>query len=69
MLEKLMEAIFGCWHNNYSFPMTIRSRQPSAVGWRSGTYVVCLDCGKELPYDWGTMRVASRMSQLSPRPS
>jgi hypothetical protein len=22
-----------------------------------GTYVVCLDCGKEFAYDWRTMRV------------
>jgi hypothetical protein len=26
---------------------------------RSGTYVVCLDCGKEFPYDWQQMRVVS----------
>ena len=24
---------------------------------RTGTYVVCLDCGKELTYDWHEMRV------------
>ncbi len=25
----------------------------------TGTYVVCLDCGKELPYDWNSMKVVS----------
>ncbi|MGA2273258.1 MAG: hypothetical protein ABSH00_06865 [Bryobacteraceae bacterium] len=24
-----------------------------------GTYVVCLDCGKEFAYDWRTMRVGN----------
>jgi len=23
----------------------------------TGTYVVCLDCGTELPYDWSEMHV------------
>ena len=26
---------------------------------RTGTYVVCLDCGKEFPYDWNAMKVLS----------
>ena len=38
--------------------MTVRAgsrrNQPAA---RVGTYVVCLDCGKELAYDWQQMRV------------
>jgi hypothetical protein len=25
-------------------------------------YVVCLDCGKELPYDWNEMKVISSSS-------
>jgi len=25
----------------------------------TGTYVVCLDCGKELSYDWTEMKVLS----------
>ncbi|MCC6856922.1 MAG: hypothetical protein IT158_00100 [Bryobacterales bacterium] len=24
---------------------------------RTGTYVVCLDCGKEFPYDWKRLRM------------
>ena len=28
---------------------------------RNGTYVVCLDCGKELPYDWDEMRLGKRL--------
>lgn len=58
MFSKLMDAVFGCWHSRYSFPITIRggSRHIPATS-VTGTYVVCLDCGKELPYDWREMKV------------
>jgi hypothetical protein len=58
MFSKLIDAMFGCWHSRYSFPMTARagSRRNQAAA-RLGTYVVCLDCGKELAYDWQEMRV------------
>lgn len=61
MFTKLMDAMFGCWHSRYSFPMTARAgaRRNGQAGARLGTYVVCLDCGKELAYDWQEMRVMS----------
>jgi hypothetical protein len=31
----------------------------------TGTYVVCLDCGKELPYDWDSMKVVSMPQEPS----
>jgi hypothetical protein len=31
-------------------------------------YVACLDCGKELEYDWNTMRVGRAMKPLSAQP-
>ena len=60
MFSRLMETMFGCWHSHYSFPMTVRpgSRRNQAAA-RLGTYVVCLDCGKELAYDWQQMRVTN----------
>jgi len=68
MIAKLVDAFFGCWHNRYSFPITIRpgyrrSSRPSAAGALTGMYVVCLDCGKELPYDWHQMKVIGSPSQ------
>jgi hypothetical protein len=57
MIAKLWDTFFGCWHNHYSFPITVRSRSRSAAAALTGTYVVCLDCGKELPYDWNQMRI------------
>jgi hypothetical protein len=58
MLSKLMDAMFGCRHARYSFPLTMRAgvRRSQAVS-RTGTYVVCLDCGRELGYDWHEMKV------------
>jgi len=40
--------------------MTVRagSRRNQAAA-RLGTYVVCLDCGKELAYDWQQMRITN----------
>jgi len=58
MLSKLVNAVFGCWHSHYSFPRTVRAGlRRSAAAAVTGTYVVCLDCGKELPYDWREMKV------------
>ena len=57
-MAKLIDMLFGCWHKNFSFPITNRRgarRSPAASV--TGTYVVCLDCGKEFPYDWKEMKV------------
>jgi len=54
----LFDLVFGCSHKRCSFPMTTRGakrRTPAAA--LTGTYVVCLDCGKEFPYDWKAMKV------------
>ena len=60
MISKFMDAVFGCWHTHYSFPITVRgTRQGCLPNERKGTYVVCLDCGREFPYDWKQMRVVT----------
>jgi len=58
MMARLFDAVFGCRHPRYSFPVTIRGkgRRPQA-GALTGTYVACLDCGREFPYDWQEMKV------------
>ena len=65
MLANLVDALFGCWHKNYGFPRTIRQGARSAAASVTGTYVVCLDCGKELPYDWNSMKVVSVPQEAS----
>ncbi len=59
MIARIIDAVLGCWHNRYSFPLTVHTRSRSQAAALTGTYVVCLDCGKELPYDWNEMRVVS----------
>jgi hypothetical protein len=56
MFSKLMDAMFGCRHARYSFPLTVRAGSRRS-GQRSGTYVACLDCGKEFRYDWQEMKI------------
>lgn len=59
-MQTLMNALFGCWHSNYSFPRTTApGHRRTAAASVTGTYVVCLDCGKEFPYDWQQMRIVS----------
>ncbi|HEX3741811.1 MAG TPA: hypothetical protein VHV29_19085 [Terriglobales bacterium] len=59
MFARVVDALFGCWHQHYSFPITIKKGPRSRAAFATGTYVVCMDCGKELPYDWKQMKVIS----------
>jgi hypothetical protein len=64
MLSKLFDVVFGCGHQHYGFPITVRSgRRRNQAASLTGTYVVCLDCGKEMPYDWDEMRVITSPSE------
>jgi hypothetical protein len=58
MIRKFVDSVFGCWHLHYSFPQTLRgsARRPQAAA-LTGTYVVCLDCGREFAYDLEEMKV------------
>lgn len=69
MFSRAYDALFGCWHSHYSFPITVRAgSRRAAASSRTGTYVVCLDCGKELPYDWSEMRVVTSKPNQSAHP-
>jgi hypothetical protein len=59
MFADVFDILFGCWHARYSFPITAKkgTRSSSPAARITGTYVVCLDCGKEFPYDWEKMKV------------
>ncbi len=60
MISGLVDMLFGCWHSNYSFPITSKSGERRTQAARAtGTYVVCLDCGKEFAYDWHQMKVVN----------
>lgn len=57
----MFDFLFGCWHRHLSFPVTARKASPNrpAAARVTGTYVVCLDCGHEFPYDWEQLRIVS----------
>jgi hypothetical protein len=59
MFSSLLNAMFGCSHKRTTFPITpARRTQLSADSARRGTYVVCLDCGKEFDYSWKDMKIS-----------
>jgi RNA polymerase subunit RPABC4/transcription elongation factor Spt4 len=58
---KLLDVLFGCTHQHYTFPMSVRAgRFCRGVVKGTAAYVVCLDCGKEFAYDWERMQVVWR---------
>ena len=64
MLSKVLDAVFGCTHPRYSFPLTVRGGvRRNAAAQITRTYVVCLDCGKELAYDWQQMKIVTSGSR------
>jgi len=66
----IVDLVFGCSHKKMSFPITVRGpRSNNQSGSIKGTYVVCLDCGKEFPYDWGEMKVVRGPVSPSGRPA
>ena len=69
-----LDLMFGCAHKRFSFPITVRGarRRGSGAASVTGTYVVCLECGHEFPYDWKQMKVvresrAARVGVAQPR--
>jgi hypothetical protein len=69
MLHSLINAFFGCSHRNTTFPQTPMRKSsgyPATGLPRHGTYVTCLDCGKELAYNWEEMRVGKPVSERRP---
>jgi hypothetical protein len=68
MIAKFFDAFFGCWHKHCSFPMTVRPNlRSNTAASLTGTYVVCLDCGKEFPYDWQEMKVITSPAKADRR--
>jgi hypothetical protein len=65
-MRTFLDYLFGCRHASRSFPVTPRVsgrrlRPEAAI--LTGTYVACLDCGRELPCDWAQMKIVSRREQ------
>jgi len=60
MDNTLLQTFFGCSHRKTTFPLTPRQSRGSGesrtLQAKGQTYIACLDCGKELPYDWDKMQ-------------
>lgn len=62
----LLDSFFGCHHKRHTFPLTIRGKaRRCGVVAITGTYVVCLDCGKEFLYDWNEMKLVRSEQRAS----
>ncbi len=64
MVEKILQLLsLSCRHNKTTQPFTAstgtasKSSDWEEVGSGTSHYVVCLDCGKKLGYDWTNMRL------------
>src|SRR5215469_14343026 len=54
MRNAILRLFLRCSHRHLTRPITPVSQQGVT---RGGTYVVCLDCGTQFPYDWENMRM------------
>jgi hypothetical protein len=66
MFSRILDVLFGCAHNHYSFPITVKKGVRSRAALLTGTYVVCLDCGKEMAYDWKQMKIVNVVPERVP---
>jgi hypothetical protein len=58
LLKLVVFSVVRCWHLKTGPIITCRPGQPcSAVAAITGTYFVCLGCGKEYAYDLKTGRI------------
>lgn len=58
-LVYLLDWLFGCSHRRTTFPITLRGSASvdRQRGVEAETYIVCLECGRHLAYDWTRMRI------------
>jgi hypothetical protein len=58
---RFVNTLFGCAHRHCTFPITARKLDSVSIQGKpsTATYIVCLDCGKEFPYDWELMKVVA----------
>jgi len=62
LIGALFDLLFSCKHRRTTFPFTPAKRKTAggqADEAPTGTYVVCLECGKQFAYDWENMRLGS----------
>jgi len=69
LFEFAWSRVFSCRHKKCTRLITCRKGQPrSKAAAVTGTYFVCLGCGKEFAYDWENMMVIDPESRRMKRP-
>jgi hypothetical protein len=63
-MSSLLGMLFGCSHKRTTFPLT-----PTRKSKRSGTYIACLECGKEFAYNWKEMRMGNPVGEVPVLPT
>jgi len=63
MMNSLLNSLFGCSHRRTTFPITPAHRAGFGNS-NKGTYVVCLDCGKEFGYNWQDMKLGEAVNPV-----
>ncbi|MCW5964635.1 MAG: hypothetical protein KIT83_11400 [Bryobacterales bacterium] len=71
LLIRLVDRLSVCSHRKTTLPMTrwvgaTGNQQRGATG---DMYVVCLDCGRTLAYDWKRMRVGKQRAGRESSPA
>jgi hypothetical protein len=63
MIDSLVNMLFRCSHRRLTRPVTA-VHTGGAV--HEGAYVVCLDCGKQFPYDVRAMKMGKALDRTHP---
>ncbi len=58
MIDEMISLFFGCRHRRITRPITPVHKRTQAAG----TYVACLDCGKQFHYDVDQMRIGKQLT-------
>lgn len=63
--ESLFNLLFGCLHLHTTFPQSVKwGQRRTRAAYLTGSYVVCLKCGKEFAYDWDEMRIVTNEEEF-----
>jgi hypothetical protein len=65
-LERFADSLYGCAHRKTGFPITVAGQASVAgrQGEQAETYIVCLECGRHLAYDWTSMRITGHRASV-----
>lgn len=62
-MRRILAWLMGCGHHRTTFPLTPPKRSMTVTTKVRGTYIVCLDCGREFGYNWADMRVGEAVER------